>query len=183
MLNTNDGLINISTQCNISEVSKIISENPYWMQMNIPETLTIPSQKPDAEQINSVNISVDIFRAEVIKVPLSPSNGVGGFIPNLEGKISTGRKLIIEGQLCQKIGYTADYPEQPYHSADFYVPFSSYIVMPKEVKFADGTKKDPLYVDFQVNSCIEDVSIKLLDSRTILKHVTMLLYAVPSESL
>lgn len=177
-------LINISGLCNPTDVTNVISQYPYWIQMNIPETLVIPEQKPDMEQINSVNISVDIIRKEVVKVPVSPIDANGNYVSNLEGKISTGRKLIIEGQLCQKVVYTANEETQSVHSAHFYVPFSSYIVVPSEIIFNNGqTTIDSLNVDFQVNACIEDVAIRMLDLRTILKQVTLLLYAVPNQSL
>lgn len=183
ILNDNYELVSISGLCTSSDVRDVISKYPYWLQMNIPETLAIPTAKPDIEQINSVNISVNIFRNAVIKVPVSPVDENGNYIPNLEGKISTGRKLIIEGELCQKVVYTADEPEQSLHSAHFYVPFSSYIVVPKEILFNNGQlTEDSLNVNFQVNACIEDVIVKMVDKRTILKQVTMLLYAVPNQS-
>lgn len=182
-INCNAELIDISGLCNPMDVTNVISQYPYWIQMNVPETLTIPEQKPDVEQINSVNVSVDIIRKEVVKVPVSPVDANGEYISNLEGKVSTGRKLIIEGLLCQKVVYTANEPEQPVHSAHFYVPFSSYIVVPNEIEFNNGsTTIDSLEVDFQVNSCIEDVAVNMLDLRTILKQVTLLLYAVPNQS-
>lgn len=180
--NCNCELIDISGLCDPKDVTNVISQYPFWIQMNIPETLTIPEQKPDVEQINSVNVSVNIIRAEVVKVPVSPVDANGEFIPNLEGKVSTGRKLIIEGQLCQKVVYTANELDQPVHSAHFYVPFSSYIIVPNEIEFNNGTTIDSLDVDFQVNACIEDVAINMLDLRTILKQVTLLLYAVPNQS-
>lgn len=180
----NAELVDISGLCNPTDVTNVISQYPYWLQMNIPEKLTIPDQKPDIEQINSLSISVDIMRSEVIKVPVSPLDDNGDLTSNLEGKVTTGRKLIIEGQLCQKIEYTANEAEQSIHSAHFYVPFSSYIIVPKEITFTNGattTVVDSLNVNFQVNACIEDVAIKLLDLRTILKQVTLLLYAVPNQ--
>ncbi|MGL4911410.1 MAG: SPOCS domain-containing protein [Romboutsia sp.] len=177
-------LIDISGLCNPSDVTNVISQYPYWAQMNIPEKLTVPDQKPDIEQINSLNISVDIFRSEVIKVPVSQKDKNGNYEPNLEGKISTGRKLIIEGQLCQKIDYTANEPQQSIHSAHFYVPFSSYIIVPDKILFSNSkVPVDSLDIDFQVNACIEDVAIKLIDLRCFLKQVTLLLYAVPNQSI
>ena len=174
-------LIDISGLCNPMDITNVISQYPYWIQMNVPETLNIPEQKPDMEQINSVNITVDIIRAEVIKVPISPVDKNGEYIPNLEGKVSTGRKLIIEGQLCQKVVYTANELEQPVHSAHFYMPFSSYIVVPNKIEFNANNIVDSLNVDFQVNACIEDVAVKMLDERNLLKQVTLLLYAVPNQ--
>lgn len=181
----NMGLVSISGLCDPQDVTKVISENPYWLQMSMPETLSIPTAKPNMEQINSVNISVNILRQEVIQVP--ESSIVNGEIqPNLEGKISTGRKLIIEGELCQKIVYTAASLEQDLHSAHYYVPFSAYIVVPKELNIStnpNATPVDSLNIQYQVNVCIEDVIVSMIDERTFLKQVTMLLYAVPEQSL
>lgn len=181
------GLIDIIGLCNSGNVTDVIKNYPYWQQMYISETLVIPSEKPDIEVINSVDISVNIIRKQVIKTPRSYSNDTPPLPqPNLEGKLLSGRKLIIEGQLCQKIDYTADLLEQPLHSAHFYVPFSSYIVIPKEITFtnSDGTTTtiDSINVNFNVNSCVEDVSVCIVDERTILKQVTLLLYAVPTLS-
>ena len=72
--------------------------------------------------------------------------------------------------------------DQSIHSAHFYVPFSSYIVVPSEITFTNGTTVDSLNVEFQANACVEDVAVKLLDERNILKQVTLLLYAVPKQS-
>ncbi|MCC0672659.1 DUF3794 domain-containing protein [Clostridioides sp. ES-S-0145-01] len=182
----NMDLIDVSGLCDIDDVTQVISQYPYWFQMYIPETLSIPIQKPDIEQINSVNVSVNILRTKVVKTPVSSLDANCDFIPNLEGKISTGRKIIVEGELCQKISYTADERSQSVHSAHFYVPFSSYIVIPQKITFNKGTKSmklDSLDVDYQVNACIEDLSVSLLDARTISKYTTLLLYAIPRNTL
>ena len=184
-IDCSSNLIDITGLCNPSDVVEVISLNPYWMQMNISEKLEIPQQKPDVEQVNSLNISVNIIRKEVVRTPVSPTDTNGNYIPNLEGKISTGRKLIIEGELCQKIVYTAEDEVQSVHSAHFYVPFSSYIVVPLNINFGNDTTPiivDSLNIDYQVNSCVEDVVVKMLDPRTILKEVTLLLYAVPNQT-
>lgn len=168
-------LIDIYGICEPSDVNAVISTNNYWIQMYIPETLSVPEVKPDIETLNSVDISVNILRAEVIKTPVS-------VIPNLEGKSLTGRKIIVEGQLCEKIGYTALEPTQPAHSMHFAVPFSAYIVVPETIPFTnpDGTTTDvdSLDIDFKVNACVEDINICILDKRTVFKQVTLLLYAV-----
>ena len=178
-------MVDITGLCNPEDVREVIRDYPYWMQMYIPETLSIPPQKPDIETINSLDVSVNIFRADVIKTPSSYTSA-GVPVENLEGKLLTGRKLIIEGELCQKVVYTANETEQPVHSAHFYVPFSAYIVVPKEVTFrnADGTTTtlDSCNIDYQVSACIEDASITALDERTVYKQVTLLLYAVPAQS-
>ena len=172
-------IIDITGLCNASDVTETLNQYPYWMQMYLPETLCIPAQKPDAESINSVNVAVKILGSKLVKTPSSLP------LQNLEGKIVTGRKLVIEGQLVQLVEYTANDVEQSVHSAHFYVPFSAYIVVPETITFTlpDDTtvtvNSDNL--EFQVNACVEDVSVQLLDERTILKRVTLLVYAVPSQ--
>ncbi|GEM_PF-1296393 len=189
--NCENGLIDLSGLCNPNDVSEVISKFPFWKQIYIPENLTIPPFKPEAEQINSVIISVEIIRSEVIVTPSSFMHGPclcspPIVVPNLEGKVLTGRKLIIEGQLCQKIQYTANVPVQSVHNAEFFVPFSSFIVIPKEVTFigpgGSMITVDSLNVNFEVSACIEDVSACLNTERNILKQVTLLLYAVPTQA-
>lgn len=183
-----NGLVEIIGLCVPSNVTEVINIFPYWKQMHISETLQIPDVKPDIEQINSVDISVDIFRSQVVKTPRSYNDAGTTPVeePSLEGKLLTGRKLIIEGQLCQKIVYTALKEEQSVHSAHFYVPFSSYIVVPKTISFsnANGTTviEDSYNVNFEVNSCVEDVTTCVLGTRNILKQITLMLYAVPTQS-
>lgn len=48
--------------------------------------------------------------------------------PNEEGTCLTGRKLVIEGFLNQKVVYTGDVDIQSVHSAHYSVPFSAFIV-------------------------------------------------------
>lgn len=177
------GLIEITGLCNPADTTQVISQTPYWKQMYISESLQIPAQKPDIEQINSIDVSVNILRAEVIKTPRSydDTGAVPVAQPNLEGRLLSGRKLIIEGQLCQKVVYTALETSQPLHSAHFYVPFSSFIVVPEEVTFGTVTE-DSFNVRFDVNACIEDVAACVIDKRSILKQVTLMLYAVPTRS-
>ena len=129
--------------------------------MNVSETLEIPVLKPDVEQINSVNISVDIFRADIIKVPVSPVDANGDYVSNLEGKVSTGRKLIIEGLLKQKIIYTAAVDEQSIHSASFVIPFSTFIIIEKDT---------PLSQKFRITPYVEDIFAYRLSERSVFKN-------------
>lgn len=161
-----DEIIDIFGLCDPSSLN--LGSSPSWTQISIPETLIIPEQKPDMEQINSVNISVNIVRKKVIVTPTSP-NGT----KNWEGKKLTGRKLIVEGNLCQTVSYTADVSVQSVHSAHFIVPFSAYIVIPSEI-----SGEDTLNINFQVNACVEDVFVKSVCKRKIFKNVTLLLQAV-----
>ena len=152
-----------------------LSVNNYWTQINVPETVTVPKQKPDIEQIDSVNISVDIFRQKIITTPTS-----GG--ENQEGKSLTGRKLIVEGNLCQAITYVACDEKQTVHTAHFKVPFSAFIVLPINIPCSDGSSTTRVPVEevkFDVKACVEDVYIEGFNKRQIFKNVTLFLQAIP----
>lgn len=179
-----NGLIDVSGLCNPSNATDVIIKYPYWKQMYLTESLEIPVQKPDVEQINSITASVKILKQTVITTPRSynDTGTVPVALPNLEGKLLTGRKLIVEGQICQQIEYTANETTQPVHSVEFFVPFSSYIVIPRTVTLTVDSQQvvfDSLDVNYDVNVCLEDMRACLLDERRILKQVTMMLYAVP----
>lgn len=184
MCNCDNGLIDISGICDPANTTDVISQYPYWKQMYLSESLLIPSQKPDAEQINAIVASVSIFKKTVIITPRSFNDipVIPVSIPHLEGKVLTGRKLIIEGQICQQVEYTANEQTQPIHSVEFFVPFSSYIIIPETILLNTDTLPasfDTLNVDFLVNVCLEDINACLLDERTMLMRITMLLSAVP----
>lgn len=174
------GIVDISGLCDPGDTTDVIKNYPYWKQMTISESLAIPAVKPQAEHVNTVTTTVTILRKKVIKTPRSyhDSGATPIPVPNLEGRLLTGRKLIVEGQLCQLVEYTATDAPQPVHSVEFFVPFSAYIVVPLQV-MVGGNTVDSLFVEFDVDVCLEDVTACLLDERTILKQVTLLLNAVP----
>ena len=168
-------VIDISGLCNINSLN-LAAPNNVWTEIIVAESLVIPIEKPDIEQINAVNISTNIVRQKVVVTPTSPKDAAGNLIPNFEGKTLTGRKLIVEGELCQTVTYTANVCSQTVHSAHFVVPFSAYLVIPG----ANSAGIDSLKLNFQVNACIEDVFIKEFSPRHIFKNVILLLQAVPA---
>lgn len=154
-------LIDVTGLCDPEGIN--LDANPFWTQIFIPETLEVPTQKPDIEQINAVNVKVTILRQKIVVTPTS-------VIHNAEGKFVTGKKLIIEGCITQTVNYTADVGDQSVHSAHFSVPFSAYIVIP-------GTT--PENAQFRIVTCVEDLFIKNFTKRNIFKNVTLLLQAIP----
>ncbi len=134
-----------------------------WTEISVPETLVVPRQKPNIEQVNSVTVCAKIIRKKVIVTPVANNPCK----ENFEGKKLTGKKLIVEGELLQTVNYTAAVCEQSVHSAHFIVPFSAFIVVPCDKK------------EFEVNVCVEDVFIKAITPREIFKNVTLLLVAMP----
>lgn len=113
-------------------------------------------------------------------------------IPNEEGTFLTGRKLIIEGTINQKIVYTALLPTQSVHSAHYCIPFSAYIIAYANFEGLTYNLEDncfsyapgqPIIVDlneeFTVTPYIEDIFAYAIDERTIFKNVTLFLKAQP----
>jgi hypothetical protein len=135
-----------------------------FKQLSVQETLHIPVEKPDCEQLISVAARVEIINTRVVKTPGSALQ----VVESVEGQILTGFKLVVEGLVCQKVEYVADEPAQSVHAAHFNVPFSTYIVLP--TTYVTGTQ-------YTVTGYIEDIFIELLDKRTVFKNVTILLDA------
>ena len=132
-----------------------------WTEISIPEVLTIPSMKPDIEEVNKVYINVKILSKRVVETPVAVGE-------NAEGTRLTGRKLVVEGVLCEKIVYTAAFPDQPEHSVRFETPFSAFIILDGTISLDDS---------FCVDICIEDVFAKVLNCRDVFMNVTLFLRA------
>lgn len=130
-----------------------------FKQFSVQEYVTIPLQKPCAEEILNCLVEVEIEQIKGIKTPSAMS---------YEGQILRGHKAVIEGNLHQKLVYIADDSSQSVHAAHFTTPFSTYIILPE-----DYVKGTPLHI----NSVIEDVYYKLMDKRRIFKNVTLYLEA------
>jgi hypothetical protein len=131
-----------------------------FKQFTVQETLELPCAKPDIEQITRVMANVKITSTRVIKTPDATS---------AEGQILTGWKLIVEGELIQKVEYVADEPTQSVHAAHFSVPFSTFIVLPKT--FTQGSIVN-------VVPYIEDIYAQQIGKRCIFKNVTIFLNAL-----
>ena len=128
---------------------------------------------------------------------------------NAEGTCLSGRKIIVEGTLKQKVVYTALVSTQSVHSACFEVPFSAFIIV--YAKFQDleiveditvvvdpdtcettvisGFPYDPenppvvdLCEEFKVDVFIEDIFACELDERNVFKNTTLFLKATPAVS-
>ena len=138
-----------------------------WTQISIPEILRVPVAKPDIEIINQVFVDVEIISAKVIKTPAGECNTP---VLNREGLRLTGRKLVIEGILKQKVVYTAALSDQPVHFVHFQIPFSAFIVLACDTCLSQ---------QFHIETCVEDVFAIPFNSREILKSVTLFLQAVP----
>ena len=143
-----------------SGLADIFPKDPEcFKQLTVQEDLEIPSVKPDIEQIVRVIAEVVITDKYIIKTPVATSD---------EGQILTGWKLIVEGELRQKIEYVADEPTQSVHAAHFAVPFSTFIVLPEN--FSENCIVN-------VVPYIEDIYVQQLDKRRLFKNVVLFLDA------
>jgi len=150
------GLIDYSSVSNPQD----FPPNPTsFKQITVQEELTLPAAKPDIEEIVRVSAEVTIMHTRVIETPTSVS---------YEGQILTGRKLLVEGEIIEKIEYIADEPTHAVHAAHFRVPFSSYIVL------------DITYTDDDIVTVvpyIEDIYVQQIEKRKIFKNVVLFLNA------
>lgn len=172
MYNSFSDVIDINGLGSPKDMNMIIHKYPYWTQLHTSETLYIPSYKPAIKDVNSINIHVDIVQTKVIKTPIANKN--------LEEKTLTGRKLIIEGRICIKVVYTALNDCKSIHSYDFYIPFSSYIVVPKSI-ILNKKEVDSAYIDYSVDTCIEDFSIQKIEHNCLFTNITILILAIPIQ--
>lgn len=141
-----------------------------WTELVVPEVLCIPSVKPDIEQLISISAAVELICERVISTPFKTTNSkLFPPIFNQEGTAITGKKLVLEGVLSQKIVYSAA-QTQSVHAVHFDTPFSAFIVLDPQ---------DPLTRKFKVDVCIEDIFVTDITQRTIFKNVTLVIRALP----
>ena len=79
-------------------------------------------------------------------------------VKNEEGKITTGRKLVIEGLVCTNVSYVSLNRDQSVHSYHGQIPFSAFIVLPED---AD------INANYEVFAVVEDILVKQVCDRTV----------------
>jgi len=149
--------INIVGIAEPSQFPTLLPINPN-IQHIVEEELLIPDAKPDVEQVNTVLIEATIKASRAIVTPV-------------------GLKIVVDGELNQKIIYTANDLVQSVHSAHFTEPFCTFIevplVLPVGLNVMEYLQLLGLTLDNVITSptkvLVEDVSVKLLDGRTIEK--------------
>lgn len=148
-----------------------------WVQMFETKIFDIPVQKPSMEGIVTVNTCVQIISNRVIKTPVVTgyTNSADVLVPgteisNAECTFLTGRKLIVEGIITQKIIYTSLAEDQALHSANFMIPFSTFIIVDADT---------PLSAEFRIYPYVEDVFVYMLSERTIFSNNTLFIKVAP----
>lgn len=148
-------------------VANELPQNPkYFTEISIPETIKIPSIKPDMEQLVEVIVQAEIMSMRLVDTPCMKS---------FEGQMLSGKKLILELKLKEKVVYVADEASQPVHAAHYEeVMRSVFIIVPKSV---DGKSMELLLKSnkVRVTPYIEDIYAVQKDKRTIFKNITLLI--------
>lgn len=104
-----------------AEISCVkLLETPYLFEGGTYDVVTIDATTGAIATIVAENENVYIYSGNP-DTPLITK-------PNEEGTCLTGRKLIVEGTLKQKVVYTADVAVQSVHSASYEIPFSAFII-------------------------------------------------------
>ncbi|WP_053956590.1 DUF3794 domain-containing protein [Inediibacterium massiliense] len=143
-----------------SGIAMHLPESPCaFQQMDIQEHFEIPNSKPNIEQLIRVMADIQIISTKIIRTPVAKS---------IEGQSLSGWKLIVEGEVKQKIEYVADEPTQSVHAVHINTPFSSYIILSPD--FDSNTVVN-------VTGYIEDIFALQIDKRRIFKNIAILLDA------
>lgn len=142
-----------------------LKEYKYFTQFVSDEFCEVPNTKPDIEQIVSIIVEPEIISTKVISTPRGTS---------IEGQNLSGKKIVAELMIKQKILYVADLKEQPVHGFENEFYQSVYVVVPPKI---EGTDIDILLKNKKIDTVlrVEDVYFKKIDKRTIFKNITLYL--------
>lgn len=129
-----------------------LSSKCSYKQLAVQQELTIPETKPDIEKIVRISEEISINSSRIAKA-LKDAAGIS--------KILTANKLIVEGDIVQKIEYIAEIPLKPVSIAYLNIPFNLSIALHENYD-----------LDTQViaRGYILDSSVELLSKRKILKR-------------
>lgn len=130
-----------------------------FKQLSINETICVPIEQYDIDQITKVWIDYTILDKEIIKTSI-------GISP--EGQILTGYELFISADLNLKIEYSSDNASQSIHLINKTIPIVAYI--PIENYFNEHTCAYPSIV-------IEDIYCNKLDCRHIYTNIVFMVIA------
>jgi len=135
----------------------------YFKQYSFEETVTIPEQKPDIEDIVSTMVEPEIVSTRIINTPKGKS---------FEGQKLTGKKVSIEIKLKQKITYVADKSTQSVHAVHNETYHSTFIVIPNLI---EGCSPEVLLKNnlLKPKVLIEDIQGRKVDERHIFKNITI----------
>lgn len=94
----------------------------YFKEELIEDILAIPCQKPDMERVLDIVCFANVETYKLIETEVGNSQ---------EGQRLTGRKLIVEVNINEKLTYAADEPSQRAHAAHYERIKSTFIILPE----------------------------------------------------
>ncbi|MGL5820998.1 MAG: hypothetical protein ACRCYE_05105 [Sarcina sp.] len=146
----NYALSNGTTGTNVTEtVSAIVEVGVVsFKQLSLDRDFDIPSVKPSVEELDDIAVEMEITNSYVVKVLERVSS---------EGQRLSGNKLIIHGWMNVSLEYTALVEDQAMHSAHWRVPFSTFIILPKD--YIEGQ-------EVEVTAIVENTDADLITCRT-----------------
>lgn len=146
-----------------------------WTELCINGTVGVPVQKLSIEQIDSVNAKVQIISKRVVVTPAvyDETSTVIKTVKNEEGKITTGRKLVVEGLICTNVSYVGLTADQGVNSFHGQIPFSAFIVLPQDADLSDN---------YEVYALIEEICVKSVCERSVNFTFAVILTAEKIES-
>lgn len=134
-------------------------------QIAVTEQLIIPEVKPDVEQVNQVFTNAKVTEKKIVCIKDLRCHQLSF-------------KVIIKGELKEKIIYTACKKDQPVHSAGFIRPFYGFVLLDFDLKCRercwDPDISNILANLIKVNVCVEDVTVEMVNSRELKKFITLL---------
>lgn len=151
------------------EISKYykcnVKEERCFTQFVLKEKIEIPRPKPDIEQIVTTIIDPEILSMKVINTIKGRSR---------EGQNLSGKKIIVELKIKQKILYAADLICRSIHGVEKEHYQSVYVVVPERI---EGTDIEALLRNklLQPKITVEDVFARKVDERKIFKSIVLFL--------
>ncbi|MFI3115606.1 MAG: DUF3794 domain-containing protein [Clostridia bacterium] len=125
----------------------VIAEISNFKQISLNSKVFVPKVKPDIKTLDNTVANIEIMDYYVVEV----INGVSN-----EGQRLYGKKLIIHGEIKASIEYTE--PCDSVHSAHWDIPFTTYIVLPKD--YTDNKK-------IIVSALVENVNSQAITKREV----------------
>lgn len=150
-------------------------KNDWFIQFASDENIIVPAEKPDIEEISSVIVDPEIISLRVVNTAKGISN---------EGQHLTGKKIVAEIKLRQKIMYVANTETQSVHVVENEYYQSAFIVIPTKIC---GTDPEVLLECnyLQAKILVENIFAEKIDKRNIAKiiHLLLKLHVVPTYRL
>ncbi|MGL5766877.1 MAG: hypothetical protein ACRCX8_14665 [Sarcina sp.] len=136
----------------------------YFKEELLDDVLIIPPQKPDIERILDIVAWADVEDFKLVETEIGYS---------YEGQRLTGKKLVTEIKIKEKVTYVADVLEQSGHAAHYEKLKSVFVILPEKVgnKYTcDLIRANRL----QITPYVEDICYRQLNEREI--HSCLMLF-------